>query len=81
MVLEFAESQYIDMDNVQGLRWMPEANQNAGAGVIILNGDKMVINQKELFDVVESAFIYLHKSHMIDDKMKKVRFIRRKEGE
>ena len=77
MILEFADSQYIDMDNVQGLRWMPEANNNIGAGVIILNGDKMVINQKELFEVVEAAFIYLHKSHMIDDKMKKIRFTRR----
>jgi hypothetical protein len=73
MILEFQDHEYVDMDKVMGLRWV----EDPGAGIIILDGNKMVVQTKEAFDVIEAAFIYLHKSHMIDDKLKKVRFLRR----
>ena len=72
MVLEFSEHQYIDMENVQALRWMDDQ----GLGIIFLNGDKLGIQNRAHFDIIERAFIYKCKSYMVDDKIKKIRWVK-----
>jgi hypothetical protein len=81
MILEFSEHNYIDMDKVEALRWIDMNGQQAG--VIVLKGQKVVVTEREDFDVIEAAFIYQHKSYMYDDKLKKIRFSKRElqEGE
>jgi hypothetical protein len=53
------------------------------AGVVVLSGQKIVVTEREEFDLIETAYIYQHKSYMYDDKMKKIRFTKRElqEGE
>ena len=81
MILEFAEKQYVDIDNVVGLRWIKADEQEYG--VIILQTNKIGITEKAEFDIIEQAFIWKHKTNMYNDKMKRVRYTKRElqEGE
>lgn len=79
MILQFNDHNYLDVDKIQALRWMREQN----AGVVVLDGEKIVVQAREDFDVIETAYIYKNKTVMYDDRMKKMRFTRREltEGE
>jgi hypothetical protein len=74
MILEFADHQYVDVDSIQALRWIEVDNK--AIGIVALNGDKIAVTERDEFDVIEAAFLYTHKSHIVDDKMKKVRYIK-----
>jgi hypothetical protein len=74
MILEFDEKQYVDIDAVVALRWL----KDMGKGVIAFRGaDKIVVNDPDQFDRIEQAFIWLHKSHIVNDKLEKVTFVKR----
>jgi len=77
MVLEFSKHNYIDIDKIVSLRWF----EQQGVGIVIFNGEKIVIENREHFDIIETGFIYSKKSYMCDDEMKKIRFIKKEEGE
>ena len=77
MILEFSEHNYVDIDSITALRWF----EDQGMGIIVLTGEKIVVQNKTHFDLIEAAYIYKNKSFMYDDKMKKLRFIKREEGE
>ena len=72
MVLEFAKHEYIDIDDIKALRWMEEQK----AGVVVLTGEKVVVRERDRFDVIERAYIYQNKSYMFDDKLKKIRWVK-----
>ena len=68
MILEFTPHNYVNVDNIQALRWFEKAER----GFAVLDGERIALQTKEEFDVVEQAFIALHKSYMYDDKQKKI---------
>jgi len=79
MILEFSDHNYIDVDKIIALRWFEER----GVGIVVLDGEKIVVENKAHFDIIETGYIYKNKSFMYDDKMKKMRFTKRtlQEGE
>jgi len=74
MVIEFSPHQYIDIDKVHALRWIVAGDK--AVGIVVLNGDKIVVTEREEFDAIESAYIWKNKSYMVDDKLKKVRWVK-----
>lgn len=74
MVIEFAPHQYVDVDKIQALRWIKAGDVHAG--IIVLSGDKIVVTEKEEYDAIESAYIWKNKTYMVDDRLKKVRWIK-----
>lgn len=79
MVLEFAPHQYVHVESIEALRWI--SHQGQELGIVALKGDKIVVTEREEYDTIETAFIWLHKSHMVDDEMKKVRYVKRGNNE
>jgi len=79
MILEFSKHNYVDVDKIIALRWL----EDQGVGIIVLDGEKIVVQNKAHFDIIESGYIYKNKSFIYDDKMKRLRFTKRElqEGE
>ena len=79
MILEFSKHNYVDVDKIIALRWMEEQ----GAGIVVVDGEKIVVRNREHFDVIETGYLYKNKSFIYGDKMKKLRFTKRdvQEGE
>lgn len=75
MILEFAEHQYVDVDQIQAVRWIKHNGMELG--VIALSGDKIVVTEREEFDAIEAAFIWTRKSSMFDADMKKIRYVKK----
>lgn len=77
MVVEVRENYFIDMDKVQAIFWVPDKE----VGVVMLIGGNTAITDKEEWAVIKKAFIFMHKSYMYDDKMKRIHYIKREGGE
>jgi len=79
MILEFSDHNYVDIDKIVALRWM----EDQGAGIIVFSGEKIVVQSRKHFDVIETGYLYNNKSYMYGDKMKRLRFVKRElqEGE
>lgn len=75
MIVEFADNQYVDVDQIQAIRWIKQ--NDIELGVVVLAGDKIVVTEREEFDAIESAFIWARKSSMFDKDMKKIRYVKR----
>ena len=74
MVIEFAEHQYVDVDAIEALRWISYGGKEVG--IVVLSGDKIALTEREEFDAIEAAYIYKNKSYMVDEDLKKTRWIK-----
>jgi hypothetical protein len=77
MVLEVEKDYFINMDKIQVIFWMEATESVPAHGVIMLQGGNTIVPTRAQFDVVRNAFVYLHKSYVYDDNMKKIQYVKR----
>lgn len=65
MILEFGEHEYIDVEAIIALRWFPTKNR----GIAVFNGERIALQHSD-FQIVESAYNWVHKSHIYDRQLK-----------
>lgn len=77
MILEFNDKHYINVEDISALRKFTHEvdGKEIGVGIVVVGGEKISVDETE-FDVIEQALLWLHKSHMYDAKMKRIRLVK-----
>lgn len=75
MIVEFSPHRYVDIDNIVSLQWLEDPDPTKSFGAIFFRGEKFMVT-KDMFDIIESAYLYNNKSFMCDDKLKKIRWVK-----
>lgn len=71
MILEFGEEEYIDVEKIDVIRWLPRKQ----VGMLLVEGERIFLDRTS-FNLVMKAYIYLHKSHMYGDNLKQIRWVK-----
>lgn len=70
-VVNINDNTMIDMDNVSAVFKVEKGGQ------IVIDGVLLLVTE-EVYNAVQKAFIHRHKDYMIDEQLKKIRWIRGK---
>lgn len=76
MIVEFNEHQYIVVEDISALRWIPpNENDNQfpeGLGIVVVGGIKLMVNRND-FDTLEKAFRWKHSYALRDQNLQKIK--------
>lgn len=70
MILEFNERQYINVEQIDALRWFAPKDGNNGYGIVVIRGQKITVKIEE-FDVIEKAYLWYNGYSLYDKNLKK----------
>lgn len=73
MVLEINSDTFINVDEIVAMRWLSSKNR----GLIVFNGERMSF-EKEEFNLIRQAFLWLHKEHTYGKDYKLLRYMYKK---
>jgi hypothetical protein len=65
MIIQFGDHDYIDVDSIKAIRWIPDNN----VGVVFIGGQKMIVS-KEDFDILEKCYNWSFGASMYGKNLK-----------